>query len=86
MKKLSTTLPQLKQIKLRHLWNRLSFPSRPSDKTLERLALLSGFQSWKDLQQTINGETDGQVNVSASPSHRKASDEAERNAAESVVP
>lgn len=48
---------------------------RPKDATLDRLALLTGFQSWEDLQETLRGETDGQVNISQSPRHRQLKSE-----------
>ena len=44
---------------------------RPKDKTLDRLAMLTGFLSWEDLQETLRGETDGQVNISPSARHRQ---------------
>ncbi len=43
----------------------------PKEKTLDRLALVLGFLSWEDLQETLRGETDGQVNISNSPKHRQ---------------
>lgn len=33
-------------------------------KTLDRLALLAGFQSWNDLHATLQGESDAQINYS----------------------
>ncbi len=33
-----------------------------SPATLDHLALLAGYQSWKDLQEALHGETDGEIN------------------------
>lgn len=33
-----------------------------SPQAKDRLALLAGFQNWKDFQETLLGEDDGQVN------------------------
>lgn len=33
-----------------------------SPATLDKLALLAGFQSWKDLRRTLRGETAADVN------------------------
>ncbi len=33
-----------------------------SPETLNKLALLAGFQSWKDLSDALHGEDDGQAN------------------------
>ena len=35
---------------------------RPSQKTLDRLALLAGFQSWTDLVKALHGDNDGDLN------------------------
>jgi hypothetical protein len=33
-----------------------------SPTTLNHLALLAGYQNWKDLQEALHGETDGEIN------------------------
>jgi hypothetical protein len=38
---------------------------KPSIQTLNRLALLAGFQSWADFQGALHGTDDGLVNYSA---------------------
>lgn len=35
---------------------------RPNAKTLDRLALLAGFQDWESFQETLHGEAGGDVN------------------------
>lgn len=35
---------------------------KPSKETLDRLALLAGFQCWNDLKDALHGMDDGQVN------------------------
>ncbi|MCH3981324.1 MAG: hypothetical protein LKE41_05315 [Prevotella sp.] len=40
----------------------LSRIENPSLKTLNRLALLAGFQDWKSLKDTVHGDTDASVN------------------------
>lgn len=47
---------------LRKLWEVAQNPHPLSPETRNRLALLAGFQSWDDLQDTLHGETDASVN------------------------
>ncbi len=35
---------------------------RPSERTLNRLALFAGFQNWKDLQKALHGTNDATLN------------------------
>lgn len=42
----------------RRLWKLMGSDHRPSDKTLDRLALLAGFQNWQDLRESMRGESD----------------------------
>jgi len=44
------------------VWNKFVRGKRPSDETLDRLALLAGFQNWKDLQEALHGEGDASLN------------------------
>ena len=39
-------------------WQLVTHGRHPSDKTLDRLALLAGFQNWKDLREAMRGESD----------------------------
>lgn len=41
---------------VKHLHSYMKRAGRPSAATLDRLALLAGFQSWKDLDNAIHGE------------------------------
>lgn len=44
------------------LWLKVKAGKRPSDETLDRLALFAGFQNWQELKETLHGETDASVN------------------------
>lgn len=37
-------------------------PEKPSQRTLDRLALFAGFQDWKDLQKALHGTNDAALN------------------------
>ena len=50
--------------KLHKMWDILKGKEKPSQQTLDRLALLAGFQSWADFQDALNGTGDGLVNYS----------------------
>lgn len=49
---------------LRRLWRWVSKASRekPSRRTLDRLALLAGFQDWDDLRTALRGTNDAGLN------------------------
>ena len=40
----------------------LSGKEKPSKQTLNRLALLVGFQSWEDLRDALSGDADASIN------------------------
>lgn len=50
---------------LHKVWEILKGKEKPSQQTLNRLALLAGFQSWADLQGALHGTDDGLANYSA---------------------
>lgn len=50
---------------LHKVWDILKGKEKPSIQTLNRLALLAGFQSWADFQGALHGTDDGLVNYSA---------------------
>ena len=50
---------------LHKVWDILKGKEKPSVQTLNRLALLAGFQSWADFQGALHGTDDGLVNYSA---------------------
>ena len=50
--------------KLHKMWDVLKGKEKPSKQTLDRLALLAGFQSWDDFQGALHGTEDGLVNYS----------------------
>ena len=47
---------------LRKFWAVLSGKRKLSQAALHRLALLAGFQDWKDLDDAIHGDVDASVN------------------------
>ena len=52
----------VKHVDARKLWRLVRDGHRPSDKTLDKLALLAGFQSWSDLREALRGENDASLN------------------------
>ena len=48
----------VRHVDARRLWQLVTHGRRPSDKTLDRLALLAGFQNWKDLREAMRGASD----------------------------
>ena len=49
---------------LHKVWDILKGKEKPSEQTLNRLALLAGFQSWADFQGALHGTDDGLTNYS----------------------
>lgn len=47
---------------LRRVENILSGKKKPSRHTLDRLALLAGFQNWHDLREAVHGEAGAGTN------------------------
>lgn len=47
---------------LRRLRDVLMGKRKLSDDTLDRLALLAGFQDWRDLRDALHGDTDASIN------------------------
>lgn len=43
---------------LKKVWGYLSGTERPSQETLDRLALFIGFQDWKSFQKELHGDAD----------------------------
>ena len=50
---------------LHKMWEVLKGKEKPSPQTLDKLALLAGFQSWEDFQGALHGTGDGLVNYHA---------------------
>jgi hypothetical protein len=50
---------------LKRIWEVLKGRRRLSPEALDRLALFAGFQSWKDLHDTLHGDTDASVNYNS---------------------
>lgn len=44
------------------LWVTNAKREKPSERTLNRIALFAGFQSWKDLHQALRGTNDATLN------------------------
>lgn len=68
--KLSGHHINLSSASLRKLWDALSGRRRLSIKTLDRLALLTGFQDWGDLRDALHGDVDASVNYEADDESR----------------
>ena len=49
---------------LHKVWDILTGKEKPAEQTLNRLALLAGFQSWADFQGALHGTDDGLTNYS----------------------
>lgn len=52
------------------MWDVLKGKEKPSRQTLDKLALLAGFQSWDDFQGALHGTEDGLVNYDAGENKR----------------
>ena len=52
----------LKPATLKKVWTYLKTTDKPSPEALDKIALFVGFQSWKDFQEALHGEDDGQTN------------------------
>ncbi len=50
---------------LKKIWQHFSTHKKLSPETLDKIALFAGFQSWKDLNEALHGEDDGQTNYEA---------------------
>lgn len=63
-KKLEQKSIHLAPKSLRRLWLWVTSAKRekPSERTLNRIALFAGFQSWKDLHQALHGTNDAALN------------------------
>lgn len=51
-----------KSLRRLFLWLSNAKRERPSERTLNRLALFAGFQSWKDLHKALHGTNDAALN------------------------
>ena len=49
-------------VDMQKLWKQVKTGSRPSESALNTLALLAGFQSWKDLRKALYGESEPPFN------------------------
>ena len=47
---------------VKKIWQQFSTHKKLSPEALDRIALLAGFQSWKDLNDALHGKDDGQTN------------------------
>jgi len=47
---------------LKKVWTYVTGAEKPSTDVLDKLALFVGFQSWKDFQNALHGDDDGQTN------------------------
>lgn len=53
---------KLTPAKLKKVWNYVVGAEKPSQETLDTLALFVGFQSWKDFQEALHGKVDSSKN------------------------
>ena len=63
---------------LHKLWGYIQTKEKPSKKTLDRLALFAGFQTWNDLLTAIHGNCDGQLNYENKNEKKQAGHKSER--------
>lgn len=54
-------------IGVRKLWKMVAKGKRPSVETLDRLALLAGFQTWDDLHEALLGRGGDSLNYDDGP-------------------
>ena len=47
---------------LHKIWGYVSGKEKPTAETLDKLALLVGYQSWDDFHEALHGEGDGSLN------------------------
>ena len=47
---------------LHKVWNYVSGKEKPTKKTLNKLALFVGYQSWDDFHEALHGDDDGNLN------------------------
>lgn len=47
---------------LKQLWSHIKGAEKLSPDTLNKLALLAGFQNWSDFQKALHGESDAEIN------------------------
>lgn len=60
--KLSRLNVNLNMKSIRRIWDKNYTLEKPSEKTLNRLALLAGFQNWADLRKALHGDNDADLN------------------------
>lgn len=48
--------------KIRMLIQKSTHGKQLSEKSLDKIALLAGFQSWKDLNEALHGDADASLN------------------------
>ena len=56
-----------RRLDARKLWQRVRDCGHLSRESLDRLALLAGFQTWRDLQEALRGEGDASLNYDDEP-------------------
>ena len=56
-----------RRLDARKLWQRVRGCGHLSRESLDRLALLAGFQTWRDLQEWLRGEGDASLNYDDEP-------------------
>lgn len=54
---------------LHKVWNYVSGKEKPTKKTLNKLALFVGYQSWDDFHEALDGEDDGNLSYDTDEDH-----------------
>lgn len=54
---------------LRKVWAYVSGKEKPTQETLNKLALFVGYQSWDDFHEALHGEDDGDLSYDSDENH-----------------
>lgn len=54
---------------LHKVWNYVSGKEKPTQETLNKLALFVGYQSWDDFHEALEGEDDGNLSYDTDEDH-----------------
>jgi len=57
---------------LHKVWGYLSGKEKPTQETLNKLALFVGYQSWDDFHEALHGEDDGNLSYDTDEDHELA--------------
>lgn len=60
---------KLSAMALHKVWGYMSGKEKPSQETLNKLALFVGYQSWDDFHEALHGEDDGELSYDTDEDH-----------------